>query len=335
MKKAMILSIALTAALLTGCSTSSASSSASSESSASSMPKIGVIQLMEHTSLNQIHDAFMEEMSVLGYQDGVNCVYDYENAQGDTNNLTTIVQTMQGNGEDIVVAITTPAAQAAMSLTSTTPAVFSAVTDPVSAGLVSDLDHPDKNMTGTSDAVNVEEIMKLALEFVPDAKTVGYIYNPGEDNSVSNLEKLKTYCSENGLALEVTGISTSADLQSAADALCKKVDFIFVGNDNTVAEAMPVLANTAIANKIPVFTGADSMVKDGGLATKGIDYDALGKETADMTDQILKGTDPADIPVKVFKDDLYIYVNKKTADALGISIPESVSGDAKYVEVGD
>lgn len=338
---AKILAAGFLASSLVGCGSGTAASAAASAGTASSAaavsgkPKIGVIQLMEHTSLNQIYDAFSAQLKTLGYEDGVNCQIDFSNAQGDTNNLTTIVQTMAGNKEDVVVAITTPAAEAAMALTKETPVVFSAVTDPVAAGLVKDLNDTSGNMTGTSDAVNVDQIMDLAMEITPDAKTVGYIYNPGEDNSVSNLDKLKAYCDSKGLTVETAGISTSADLQSAADSLCKKVDMIFVGNDNTVAEAMPVLAKTAIANKIPVYTGADSMVKDGGFATKGIDYTDLGKETANMVDQILKGTSVSDIPVKVFDSDLYIYVNKATAAALGITIPDSITSNAKYVEIGD
>ena len=315
--------------LMAGCSTSAGTE----ETEGTSLKRIGIIQLMEHTSLNQIHDAVMDELSSLGYEDGVNCEIDYENAQGDTNNLTTIVQTMEGDGEDVVIAITTPAAQAAMALSDTTPIVFTAVTDPIAAGLVESLDKTDKNITGTSDAVDVTSIMDLAMEFVPDAKTVGYIYNPGEDNSVSNLKKLQAYCDEKGLSVETAGITSSSELQTAAQTICQKVDIIFVGNDNTVAEAMPVLSNTAIANKIPVFTGADSMVKDGGLATKGIDYTQLGKESADMADMILQGTPVSDIPVRVYAEDLYIYVNTKTAEALGIEIPSSITADAKYVEV--
>ena len=315
--------------LMAGCSTSAGKE----ETEGTALKRIGIIQLMEHTSLNQIHDAVMNELSALGYEDGVNCRIDYENAQGDTNNLTTIVQTMEGNGEDVVIAITTPAAQAAMALSDTTPIVFTAVTDPIAAGLVESLDKTDKNITGTSDAVDVTSIMDLAMEFVPGAKTVGYIYNPGEDNSVSNLKKLQAYCDEKGLSVETAGITSSSELQTAAQTICQKVDIIFVGNDNTVAEAMPVLSNTAIANGIPVFTGADSMVKDGGLATKGIDYTQLGKESADMADMILQGTPVSDIPVRVYAEDLYIYVNTKTADALGIEIPSSVTADAKYVEV--
>lgn len=297
------------------------------------MKKIGVIQLMEHTSLNIIYDAFSNELKELGYIDGENCIIDFQNAQGDISNITSIVQIFEGNKQDVVVGITTPVAQGMMSLTKDTPVIFSAVTDPISAGVVSDFDKTDKGMTGTSDAIQVDKIMDLALEITPDVKTIGYIYNPGEDNSVSNLKSLKKYVEDKGIKIEESSISTSADLQTAASALLQKVDMIFVANDNTVAEAMPILVQEANKAKIPVYVGADSMVMDGGFATVGIDYTDLGKETAKMVDEVLKGKKIEDMPVKVFKDDLFIYINTDTANAIGIDIPENIKSNEKLVEI--
>lgn len=304
-------------------------------SSHDELPVIGVLQLMEHTSLNQIYESMLDELTVLGYENGKNCIIDYKNAQGERTNITSIVQIFEGSLPDVVVAIATPSAQGAMSLTNQIPVIFSAVTDPIEAGLMSSLDHPDHNMTGTSDAVQVDQIIELALEIQPDAKTVGYIYNPGEANSVSNLKLLKEVCLEKSLNLLEAGISSSADLSTAAAILCDQVDFIFVANDNTVAGAMPALAQIAIEKKIPVYTGADSMVIDGGFSTKGIDYTDLGKETAKMVHQVLNGAKPSELPVKVFKDDLYIYVNKHTADQLNLVLPQTVTSSEKYIEVGE
>jgi len=297
------------------------------------LPKIGVIQLMEHTSLNIIYDSFSSEMKELGYEDGKNCEINFKNANGEMSNIPTIVQNFDSDKQDIVVAITTPLAQAAMPLTKTTPVIFCAVTDPVKAGVVTDYNITDKGMTGTTDAVNVEKIMELALKITPDVKSVGYIYNPGEDNSVSNLNKLKKFCDDNSLKLEETGIASSADLQMAANTILGKVDMLFVANDNTVAEAMPILMKEVIAAKKPIYVGADSMVMDGGFATLGIDYTDLGKETARMVDKVLKGEKVENIPVKVFKDDLYIYVNTDTAKELGIEIPDDIKNDPKFKEI--
>ena len=301
---------------------SSATESAKAEAADSTeMKKIGVIQLVEHKSLDIIYNSFKDELKNLGYVDGENVKITFQNAQGDMSNITSIVQGFEGDKQDVVVGIATPVAQGAMSLTKTTPVVFSAVTDPIGAGIL------------TSDAVQIDKIMDLALQITPDVKKVGFIYNPGEDNSVTNLGLLENYVKEKNLELETVSISTSADLQTAAASLFEKVDMIFVSNDNTVAEAMPILTSEAIKAKKPIYVGADSMVMDGGLATVGIDYTDLGKETAKMVDEILKGKSVNEIPVKVFKDDLFIYVNTDTAAALGIEIPESIKTDKKFVEI--
>ena len=342
--------IAIGAALMAGCTPkadtaqsantettaeqSSATESAKAEATDSTeMKKIGVIQLVEHKSLDIIYNSFKDELKNLGYVDGENVKITFQNAQGDMSNITSIVQGFEGDKQDVVVGIATPVAQGAMSLTKTPPVVFSAVTDPIGAGILTDMNAPDKGMTGTSDAVQIDKIMDLALQITPDVKKVGFIYNPGEDNSVTNLGLLENYVKEKNLELETVSISTSADLQTAAASLFEKVDMIFVSNDNTVAEAMPILTSEAIKAKKPIYVGADSMVMDGGLATVGIDYTDLGKETAKMVDEILKGKSVNEIPVKVFKDDLFIYVNTDTAAALGIEIPESIKTDKKFVEI--
>ncbi len=336
--------IAIGAMLMAGCTPKSATTQSGTESLTTEssktesvtadtnkdMKKIGVIQLVEHKSLDIIYNSFKDELKELGYVDGENVKITFQNAQGDMSNITSIVQGFEGDKQDVVVGIATPVAQGAMSLTKTTPVVFSAVTDPIGAGVLTDMNAPDKGMTGTSDAVQIDKIMDLALEITPNVKKVGFIYNPGEDNSVTNLGLLEKYVKEKNLELETVSISTSADLQTAAASLFEKVDMIFVSNDNTVAEAMPILTSEAIKAKKPVYVGADSMVMDGGLATVGIDYTDLGKETAKMVDEILKGKPVNEIPVKVFKDDLFIYVNTDTAKALGSLLLHSVSDCLQY-----
>ena len=336
--------IAIGAILMAGCTPKSATTQSGTESLTTEssktesvtadtnkdMKKIGVIQLVEHKSLDIIYNSFKDELKNLGYVDGENVKITFQNAQGDMSNITSIVQGFEGDKQDVVVGIATPVAQGAMSLTKTTPVVFSAVTDPIGAGVLTDMNAPDKGMTGTSDAVQIDKIMDLALEITPNVKKVGFIYNPGEDNSVTNLGLLEKYVKEKNLELETVSISTSADLQTAAASLFEKVDMIFVSNDNTVAEAMPILTSEAIKAKKPVYVGADSMVMDGGLATVGIDYTDLGKETAKMVDEILKGKPVNEIPVKVFKDDLFIYVNTDTAKALGSLLLHSVSDCLQY-----
>lgn len=311
----------MASSLLFGCS-----SSGSTE-----MPTIGVAQLVSHTSLNTIRDAFTDQMEELGYEDGKNVSYDYADASGQINNLNSIMSQYQDENAAVVVAIATPTAQAAANISEEIPVVFSAVSDPVGAGLVESLEKPGGNITGTSDEVQVDQILDLALQLVPEAKTVGFLYNASEANSVSNLESAKEYCDQKGLTLvEGTG-SNLTELQSSASVLCEQVDILFAPNDNTVASGMAALSQIALDAQTPFFVGADSMVQDGGLATVGIDYEELGIETANMVDAILNGEDPSEMPVKVFKDDLNIYINQSALDQLGLTLPEEIQNNERLV----
>lgn len=296
--------------------------------------RIGVLQIVQHPSLNTIRDSFTARMEELGYVNGENCIIEYQDAQNEPTMANSIVQSFKGDKKDIIVAIATPTAQAAATASDTIPVVFSAVTDPVLAGLVDSLESTGKNITGTSDAIQVEQILDFGMKLTPGIRKLGYLYNAGEPNSVSCLEKVKAYCEANNIELVETAISTSSEVQQASQVLASKVDAIFSPNDNTVATAMNALADAAKKAGIPVYVGADSMVKDGGFATFGIDYDELGKETANMVDSILKGEKKAsEIPVKVFDTDLYMYINTETAAAIGVTIPDDILNSDRTILV--
>lgn len=291
---------------------------------------IGIVQIVEHPSLDTIRKSVIEELAVQGYKDGENIKIDYQNAQNDMTNLKTIVQKFANNKYDLIVAIATPSAQAAIGETKDIPVVFSACTDPLGSGLVTNLEKPGANVTGTSDAVSAQKIMELAQRITPGIKTVGALYNTSETNSVSVINDLKKYAAQNGMQVIDAPVTNSSEVQQAVSSLAGKVDAVFSPIDNTVASAMPVVAQVATSAKLPVYVGADSMVKDGGLATYGINYTILGQETAKMVADILKGTKPGDIPVKTMTD-MDIYVNKATADAIGVTIPEAVVKEAHQV----
>lgn len=301
--------------------------------SESDLKEVAIIQYVEHTSLNTIKDAFDKEMEDLGYKEGENIKYTFKNAQGDVNIAPSIIQGFQSGKKDCVVAIATPAAMSAATMAKDTPIVFAAVTDPVGAKLTSSLEKPDKNITGTSDEIQVDKILNKALEINPDLKTLGVIYNKGEANSVTNIEKVKKFCEENGITLVEGTISAVNEIQSAVDVLTSKCDAIFAPNDNMVASAMDIVSKTCIDSKVPLYVGADSMVQDGGFLSVGINYEELGKETAKMVDRILKGEKVENIPVKVFKDNLSIYVNKEVLKQLSITLPDSIKNDQAYVEM--
>ncbi|MBO6048043.1 MAG: ABC transporter substrate-binding protein [Erysipelotrichaceae bacterium] len=319
-----LLTALLALALITGCS--------SQKSEVTGNHKIGVIQLVDHTSLNTIKDAFDDELKKLGYTED-NLEVDFKNAQGDINTCASIANEFEGEELECVMAIATPAAQAVAKLAVNTPVVFAAVSDPVGAELTSSLDAPDKNITGTCDEVQVDQIVDMALTVQPDIKTLGLLYNTGETNSVTNIKNVKAYCEKKGIKTVEATITSVNEAQSAVQALASKCDAIFTPNDNTVASAMSVIGSSCIEQKKAIYVGADSMVQDGGFMTVGIDYEELGRETARQVDAILKGKKAADIPVKIFKDDLNIYVNKNTAEKLGIELPESVTSNEKYIEL--
>lgn len=309
--------------MLAGCG-----GSAKTSSQTEGKKTIGIVQIVEHPSLNTIREATINELAAQGFKDGENVVIDYQNAQGDQTNLKTICQKFANKKYDLIIAIATPSAQAAVGETKEIPIVFSACTDPLGSGLVSNLEKPGANVTGTSDAVSAEKIMELAQQITPGIKTVGALYNTSETNSVSVINDLKAYAAKNGMKVVDATVTNSSEVQQAISSLAGKVDAVFSPIDNTVASAMPVVTQVANKAKLPVYVGADSMVKDGGLATYGINYEILGQETGKMAAEIMKGTKAGDISVKMMTD-MDIYVNQDTANAIGVTIPESVMKAAK------
>ena len=318
MKKvtAILLVLAMVMMMLSGCGSKNAESG-------DEMFKVGIIQLMEHPSLDTIRESIIEGLEDEGYVEGENLKIEYQNGQNDMSTMKNIAQTFVGDECDVIVAIATPAAQAALSETTEIPIVFAAITDPVGAGLVDSLDNPGGNVTGTSDEVSAEMIMKLAKDITPDFKTFGVLYNIGEDNSVSVVAQLKEYAGENGYKVIESTVTNTGEVQQAAQYLADKVDIVFSPIDNTVASSMAVATETFNNAGIPFYVSADSMVNDGGLATCGIDYTVLGRETAAMIADILEGADPAAIAVRKMSE-MSVYVNKETAKALNIEIPQAI-----------
>ena len=272
---------------------------------------VGVIKLMDHTSLNTIEDSIKTELE----KNEIEAIY--KNANGDTSTLKTLVEQVLNDGADVIIAITSPVAQAAAPFSNDTPIIFSAVTDPIQAGLVTTYENPDKNITGTSDELALEDIIDLMIETYPNTKEIGFLYNTGEVNSVSSLEKFEKYASTKGLNVVPTGVTNSSEINMVLAGTLDKVDVVFSPNDNTIAQAMSVVGQMCKDAKIPMFTGADSMVQDGGLMTYGINYDLLGQTSAKMAIDVLNGKEIKDIPVKVFKDDLSVYLNETTAKEIG------------------
>lgn len=331
MKKfiATILSVLMCTSIFAGCG-SNDTGDKGSDTAQGDKAKIGIIKIVEHPSLNTIEESIVTRLEELGYKDGENAEISCMSAQNDPTTIPLMMDKFVADGCDIVVAISTPVATAAMNYAEQIPIVFSAVSDPVAANLTTTLENPDKNVTGTCDSVPVDKIIDMALKLTPDIKTFGFIYNSGEDSSVANIERAKQYCEEKGLSYVEANVENSTAIQQAAESLVTKCDAIFTPTDNTVAEGMSVLSQICKDAKIPCYVGADSMVMDGGFASIGITYEELGIETANMVDKVLKGTKVSDIPVMVFED-LFTYINTTTADAIGVEVKEDVLNNEKTV----
>ncbi len=322
MKKviSMLLAAVLVTTLFAGCGTKTGDGKF----------QIGIVQIVEHSSLNTIREAMVQELNRLGLDES-KVEIDYKNANNDQSNLNTICTKFVSDRKDLIVAIATPSAIAAANATEDIPIVFSAVTDPVSAGLMTDMNKPDSNITGTSDFVDAEKIIDLALKITPEIKSMGLLYSSSEPNSKVVIEKAKAYLTQKGLNYEEIAVTASNEVQQAALSLAGKVDAIFSPIDNTIASALSVVSEACVDKKIPYYVSADSMVADGGFATEGIDYLDLGQKTAEIVKQIYDGKAVAEIPAVILKD-TKTYVNKTVAGKIGITVPDEIAKSASYFE---
>ncbi len=286
--------------------------------------KIGVIQLVEHSALDANYQGFVDGLAEAGYIDGENIKIDYQNAQGEQANCVTIAEKLINDRDDLIFAIATPAAQAVANLTQDIPILVSSVTDPESAKLVASNSAPGGNVSGTSDLTPCAAQIQLLKKLVPDVKTVGMLFCSSEQNSYFQIALAEKECDELGLKYVEATVSNSNEIQQVVQSLCGKVDAIYSPTDNMIAAGMSLVAQIATENKIPTICGEQGMVNAGGLATYGINYYELGKQTAKMAVEILRdGKKPADMPIQ-YLDKCDLKVNLDTAAKLGIQIPENL-----------
>ncbi len=293
--------------------------------------KVAVSQIVEHPALDATRQGLIDGLKAKGYVDGQNLEFEYKTAQGNPAIAVQIARQFVGENPDVLVGIATPTAQALVSATRSIPIVFTAVTDPVGAKLVKKMEQPGKNVTGLSDLSPVEQHVELIKELLPNVKTVGVVYNPGEANAVSLMKILKESAKKNGLKIVEATALKSADVQSATQTIVEESDVIYALIDNTVASAIDGMVVVANQAKTPVFGAATSYVEHGAFASLGFDYYQIGVQTADYVASILEGTAPGTLDVKVAKgSDLVI--NKTAADKLGVEIPQSVLDRATSIK---
>jgi len=296
--------------------------------------KVGIMQIVDHPALNAVRDGFIEAMAENGYLEGKNIAYDIQNAQGDMATANTIAQKFVSEKVDIILSIATPTSQAAVNATTTIPIVFSAVTDPVGAGLVKNLKSSGNNVTGISDLTPVRRQFQLIKEILPQAKRVGTLYNAAEINSVTTNNLAKEACEELGLELLEATVSSSADVFLAAQSLAGRVDAIYVSTDNTTVSALDAVVQVTNENDIPLILADPTTIKKGALAALGFNYYQHGRQTAPIVIKILKGKKPTEIPAE-FAKNLELHINMDTVREIGISpssFRDSVSSFAKKIE---
>ncbi|SDM55573.1 ABC transporter substrate-binding protein [Acetanaerobacterium elongatum] len=311
--------LALTVSLFAGCASSNSNK----------VVKIGVIQLLEHPALDDAYKGFVDGLKEAGYEDGKNIKIDYQNAQNEQANCQTIATKFVNDKEDLILAIATPAAQAVANATKDIPILVTAVTDPASAKLVQSNEKPGTNVSGTSDLNPIKEQIALLKQVVPNAKTVALMYCSNEANSKFQIDLAKAECEKLGIQTFEATISNSNELQQVTQSVVGKCDAVYIPTDNTIAGAMATVGMVAEPAKLPVIVGEANMVKNGGIATYGINYYNLGKQTAAMAVKIMKdGAKPADMPIE-YLTNLDLTLNTELAAKIGVTFPQELLDKAK------
>ena len=289
----------------------------------SDVKHVGVLQVVQHPSLDKAYKGFKKGLKEEGYVEGKNLKIDYQNAQNNQDNLKSMSEKLVNEKSDLMLGIATPAAQSLANASQDIPIVVTAVTDLKAAKLVKSDAKPGKNVTGTTDMVSIERQIKLLLSIVPKAKTIGIMYNAGESNSKIQADLATAVLKKAGVKVLIKTANSTNDVQQVTETLASKVDGIFVPTDNTFDSAADVVGKVVKEKKVPLVASSVDQVKTGGLASIGIDYELLGEQTGKMAAKILAGkAKPVEMPVEKAHD-MKLVVNKKMAKALGIN-PKSI-----------
>ncbi|ONY20256.1 ABC transporter substrate-binding protein [Burkholderia cenocepacia] len=290
---------------------------------------VKVLSIVDHPALDAIRDGVRAELKAEGYGDD-KLKWEYQSAQGNTGTAAQIARKFVGDKPDVIVAIATPAAQSVVAATKSVPVVYSGVTDPVAAQLVKGWGPSGTNVTGVSDKLPLDRQVALIKRVVPNAKTVGMVYNPGEANSVVVVKELKEILAKQGMTLKEAAAPRTVDIGPAAKSLIGKVDVIYTNADNNVVSAYEALVKVANEAKIPLVAGDTDSVKRGGIAALGINYGDLGRQTGKVVARILKGEKPGAIASET-SSNLELFVNTGAAAKQGVTLSPDLVKEAKTV----
>ena len=297
------------------------------------MYTIGINQLVQHDALDASREGFIEGLKEKGFEEGKNLKIDYQNAQGDIAIAKTISDQFVTSKVDMIFAIATSSLQASYNATKDIPIVFTAVTDPIGAGVAESWESSGTNVTGTSDMVSMEKQLSLLTTLVPDIKTLGVIYNSSEANSLAQVQELKKEAEKNAIDIKEISVTTVNEINQNLNAAIGSIDALYVPTDNTVASAYDLVGNICVNKNIPILCGEEAGVSKGGLCSIGIDYFKLGKEAGYKAAEILNGAKPEDIEISTLSD-MSITINTEVAEKLNITIPEDINTKANKVTGG-
>lgn len=315
---AILLTAAMAVSLLSGCGSPKEGYS------------IGISQYAVHGSLDNCREGFLAGLAEEGIIEGENLNVEYVNAQADAGTAGMTADNFVSKKVDLICAIATPCAMTAYNATMNTeiPVIYTAVSDPVEAGLADEDGTPVGNITGTSDILAVDAQLQMIREVLPDAQNIGIIYTTSEANSISTIEQYKELAGSYGFTIVDTGVTAMSEVALAAADLVNKVDCITNLTDNTVVSALQTVLDEANRKNIPVFGSEVEQVKAGCVASMGLEYFELGKQTGRMAAKVLKGEAKAsDMKYEVISEPS-LFVNTAAAEKIGLVLPENYATDA-------
>ncbi|MDS1030871.1 ABC transporter substrate-binding protein [Bacillota bacterium LX-D] len=319
--------------MLAGCTKANNESSEAGTKESEKKYKIGITQIADHPSLDNCRKGFIEGLKEEGFIEGKNVTFDYRSAKGEISTANTIATSFVGNNYDLICAIATPSAQTAYTTATEKkiPVIFSAVSDPIAAKLVNTLEKPGKGATGTSDVIPVEKQLEMIRDFMPNAKKIGILYNTSEPNSATQIAMYEAAAAKFNFEIVKVGVASQADIPMATDNILAKVDCLTNLTDNLIVSNLQTVLGKANAKKIPVFGSEEEQVKNGCVASQGIDYVKLGIQTGKIAARVLKGEDINNIAVETIQESKLV-VNESVMKSLSLSLPEKLQATAQIVK---
>lgn len=289
-----------------------------------SLPVVGVLQFVSHPSLDEIYQGMVDELAKSGYKNGETVTLERQNGQADQSKLASMSQQLISKNPNVLVAIATPAAQALANQTQDIPLILGAVSDPVGSGLAESMEKPGKNATGVSDIAPVDEQLDLIQTLLPGKKVMGILTSSSEDNSKFHVDRTTKIAEAQGFTVKSYTVPSSNEITQMIHSLATDVDFLYIPNDNTIANAMPTVVSVADQYQLPVIPAVEEMVAQGGLATVGNNQKKLGQQIGKMVVKVLEDElDPAKTPIEVFSTGDPV-ISPTKATELGITIPKEL-----------